>query len=53
MKARHLSIVPKKEFRGLFNERRILLGVTGAVTILLGYATQKYAERVGKSHHSG
>ncbi len=27
MKARHLSIVAKKEFRGLFNERTILLAV--------------------------
>ena len=25
MKARHLSIIAKKEFRGLFNERTILL----------------------------
>ena len=27
MKARHLSIIAKKEFRGLFNERTILLAV--------------------------
>ena len=27
MKGRHLSIIAKKEFRGLFNERTILLAV--------------------------
>jgi len=27
MKARHLSIIAKKEFRGLFNERTILLAI--------------------------
>jgi ABC-type Na+ efflux pump permease subunit len=34
-------------------EQWIVLGVTGAVIILLGYVTQKYAEQMGKSHHSG
>ena len=27
MKSQHLSIIAKKEFRGLFNERTILLAV--------------------------
>jgi ABC-type Na+ efflux pump permease subunit len=34
-------------------EQWIVLGVTGGFIIALGYLTQKYAERVGRSHHAG
>ncbi|MFA6225445.1 MAG: hypothetical protein WC620_04505 [Methanoregula sp.] len=34
-------------------EQWIVLGGTGGIIIVLGYLTQKYAERVGKSHHAG
>ncbi len=34
-------------------EQWIVLGATGVIVIVLGYLTQKYAERVGKSHHTG
>ncbi|MDO9550356.1 MAG: ABC transporter permease [Methanoregula sp.] len=34
-------------------EQWLVLAATGGIVILLGYLTQKYAERVGKSHHAG
>ena len=34
-------------------EQWIVLGTTVVIILLLGYLTQKYAERVGKSHHTG
>jgi ABC-2 type transport system permease protein len=34
-------------------EQWLVLAATGGVIIVLGYLTQKYAERVGKSHHAG
>ncbi|MEI7856342.1 MAG: hypothetical protein WCH85_02445 [Methanomicrobiales archaeon] len=34
-------------------EQWIVLGATVVIIIVLGYLTQKYAERVGKSHHTG
>ena len=34
-------------------EQWLVLAATGGIIIILGYLTQKYAERVGKSHHSG
>jgi ABC-2 type transport system permease protein len=34
-------------------EQWIVLGVTFAIIILLGYVTHRYAEFIGKSHHSG
>ena len=34
-------------------EQWLVLVATGGIIIILGYLTQKYAERVGKSHHTG
>ena len=34
-------------------EQWLVLAATGGIIIILGYLTQKYAERVGKSHHAG
>jgi hypothetical protein len=34
-------------------EQWLVLAATGAIVLVLGYLTQKYAERVGKSHHTG
>jgi ABC-type Na+ efflux pump permease subunit len=34
-------------------EQWLVLAATGGIVILLGYLTQNYAERVGKSHHAG
>lgn len=34
-------------------EQWLVLAATGAIIIILGYLTQKYAQRVGKSHHTG
>jgi len=34
-------------------EQWLVLAATGGIIIILGYLTQKYAERVGKSHHTG
>jgi ABC-2 type transport system permease protein len=34
-------------------EQWIVLGVTCGIILVLGYATHRYAEIVGKSHHSG
>ena len=34
-------------------EQWLVLAATGGIIIILGYLTQKYAEKVGKSHHSG
>ncbi len=34
-------------------EQWLVLAATGSVIIILGYLTQKYAERGGKSHHAG
>ena len=34
-------------------EQWLVLAATGGIIIILGYMTQKYAEKVGKSHHSG
>ena len=31
----------------------LVLAATGGIIIILGYLTHKYAEKVGKSHHSG
>lgn len=34
-------------------EQWLVLAATGGIIIILGYLTQKYAEKVGKSHHTG
>jgi ABC-2 type transport system permease protein len=34
-------------------EQWLVLAATGGIIIILGYLTQKYAERIGKSHHAG
>ena len=34
-------------------EQWLVLAATGGIIVILGYLTQKYAERVGKSHHAG
>jgi ABC-type Na+ efflux pump permease subunit len=34
-------------------EQWLMLAATGGIIVLLGFLTQKYAERVGKSHHTG
>jgi ABC-2 type transport system permease protein len=34
-------------------EQWVVLGVTCVIILLLGYATHRYAEVIGKSHHSG
>jgi len=34
-------------------EQWLVLATTGGIIVILGYLTQKYAERVGKSHHAG
>jgi ABC-2 type transport system permease protein len=34
-------------------EQWLVLAATGGIIVILGYLTQKYAEKVGKSHHSG
>jgi len=34
-------------------EQWLVLGVTVAIVIVLGYATHKYAERIGKARHTG
>ena len=34
-------------------EQWLVLAATGGTIVILGYVTQKYAERVGKSHHAG
>ncbi len=33
-------------------EQWLVLAATGVIIIILGYLTQKYAEKVGKSHHT-
>lgn len=34
-------------------EQWLMLAATGGIIVILGFLTQKYAERVGKSHHAG
>ncbi|MDO9036101.1 MAG: ABC transporter permease, partial [Methanoregula sp.] len=34
-------------------EQWLVLAATGGIVIILGYVTQKYAKRVGRSHHTG
>jgi ABC-2 type transport system permease protein len=34
-------------------EQWLVLAATGGIIVILGYLTQKYAERVGKAHHAG
>ncbi len=34
-------------------EQWLVLAATGGIIVILGFLTQKYAERVGKSHHTG
>lgn len=34
-------------------EQWLVLAATGGIIIILGYLTQKYAQRTGKSHHTG
>jgi ABC-2 type transport system permease protein len=34
-------------------EQWLVLTATGCIIVVLGYVTQKYAERVGRSHHAG
>ena len=34
-------------------EQWLVLAATGGIIVILGYLTQKYAERVGRSHHTG
>jgi len=34
-------------------EQWLVLAATGVIILILGFLTQKYAERVGKSHHTG
>jgi ABC-type Na+ efflux pump permease subunit len=34
-------------------EQWLVLAATGGIIVILGYLTQKYAERIGKSHHTG
>jgi len=34
-------------------EQWLVLAATGCIIVILGFLTQKYAEKVGKSHHTG
>jgi len=34
-------------------EQWLMLAATGGIIVILGFLTQKYAERIGKSHHAG